>query len=131
MEDCISRSNSRERKSERKGGQQERGSIQRKEATFQEVFLSPKFCVKKRRRGKVHQEWEYHDIAWNGWVWHALTSHVHYAHIPTRHDNTFYMEKWRLLPAAGIKFVQYIELQPKTITLIGRSSESHKIFEPY
>lgn len=44
---------------------------------------------------------------------------------------TFYMEKWRLLPAAGIKFVQYIKLQPTTITLIGRSSESHKVFEPY
>lgn len=118
-------------KSERKGGQPERESIQRKEATFQEVFLSPKFSVKKRRRGRVHQEWEYGEIAWDGWVWHALTSHVHFAHPPTRHDKTFYMEKWRLLPAAGIKFVQYIELQPKTITLIGRSSESHKIFEPY
>jgi len=59
-------------KSKRKGGQPERGSIQRKEATFQEVFLSPKFCVKKGRRGKVHQEWEYRDIAWDGWVWHAL-----------------------------------------------------------
>jgi hypothetical protein len=48
-------------KSKRKGGQPERGSIQRKEATFQEVFLSLKICVKK-----VHQEWEYRDIAWDG-----------------------------------------------------------------